>query len=93
MKTKHGVLIALACVGACAVPLAIPLLTGAGLAVMGVALLKPSWELIACGGGALLIIALLVVGRRRVKASSSPLGESCHVDGSCGCRPGTSKGT
>jgi MYXO-CTERM domain-containing protein len=84
MKKKHGVLIALACAGACAIPLAAPLLAGASLAVVGGALLKPSGEVIACGALAFLAVALLF-GRRRKDPPS------CSADGSCGCRPGHSE--
>lgn len=79
--------IALACAGACAIPLALPLFAGAGLITIG-ALAKPSLEALACGGLALVATAMLVLPRV-LKAKPRDFGHegaSCSVDGRCGCR-------
>lgn len=93
MTKRPLTVIALACAGACAIPLALPLLAGAGLLTAGAALAKPSFEAIVCGGLALLAIGLLLLPRLRpAKRSATGEGSSCSVDGSCGCRQGPSTG-
>ena len=88
MSKKPVALVALACAGACTIPLALPLLAGAGLATAGAAWLKPNLELIACGVLAVVAIALLLRTQRK-PASQALAGEgaNCPTDGSCGCRP------
>jgi mercuric ion transport protein len=86
-------LIALACAGACAIPLALPLLAGAGLLTAGATLAKPSLEAIACGALALVAVGLLVLSRfRPAGRCNRGEGASCGVDGTCGCRQGPPTG-
>lgn len=79
--------IAVACAGACAIPLALPLLAGAGLVAAG-AFAKPSLEALACGALAVMAVALLMLPRLfgAKWRDSCADGASCSVDGSCGCR-------
>lgn len=90
MAKKGGLLVGIACAGACAIPLVMPLLAGASLATATAAasFLKPGWEAIACGALALVAVALLFVSAQRPRSDCRTKGESCRVDGSCGCRPG-----
>ena len=88
MMKKGGILVAVTCAGACAIPLVIPLLAGASLATASASLLKLGWEAIACGALALVAVAVLFVGSRRPRSTCHAEGESCRVDGRCGCRPG-----
>jgi membrane protein implicated in regulation of membrane protease activity len=88
MTNKGGLLIGLACAGACAIPIVVPILAGAGLATVGASFLKPNWEAIACSALALLAVALLFIRPGRARTGSRTDGESCSIDGSCGCRPG-----
>lgn len=89
MMKMGGLLLGVACAGACAIPLVLPLLAGASFAVIGGSLLKPNWEVIACGALALLAVALLIVRPRRPRSGCSTKTGSCSIDGSCGCSPGT----
>ena len=87
MSKKPIALLALACAGACAIPLVLPLLAGAGLIAAGTAWLKPSFEIIACGGLAILAAWLLLLSWRRSRAGPVEAeGATCPTDGSCGCR-------
>lgn len=88
MSKKPIALVALACAGACAIPLALPLLAGAGLAAAGASWLKPNLELIACGALAVLAIAVLLRAQGKpARQADVGDGASCPADGSCGCRP------
>ncbi|MBP7814943.1 MAG: hypothetical protein KA085_02375 [Phenylobacterium sp.] len=88
MMKKGGILVGVACAGACAIPLAMPLLAGASLATAAASLSKLGWEAIACGALALVAVAVLFIGARRPRPAARTDGESCRIDGSCGCRPG-----
>lgn len=85
---KGGILVGVACAGACAMPLVVPLLAGASLATAAASLSKLGWEAIACGAVALVAVALLFASARRPRPTSQTEGESCRLDGSCGCGPG-----
>lgn len=93
MKKGTLTLVALACAGACAIPLALPLFAGVGLLTAGAALARPSLEAIICGALALLAGGLLLLPRwRPAKRCGTSEGASCSVDGGCGCRQGPSTG-
>jgi hypothetical protein len=88
MSKKPVALVALACAGACTIPLALPLLAGAGLATAGGGWLNPNLELIACGVLAALATALLLRPQRKPASQAvANEGASCPADASCGCRP------
>jgi hypothetical protein len=88
MMKKGGLLVGVACAGACAIPLVVPLLAGASLATVGTSILKPNWEVIVCGALALLAVALLFMRPRQPPTGCRTEAASCNIDGSCGCRPG-----
>ena len=88
MMKKGGILVGVACAGACAIPLLVPVLAGASLATAAASHSKLGWEAIACGALALVAVAVLFVGARRSKSPCRAEGKSCRLDGSCGCRPG-----
>ena len=88
MLKKGGILVGVACAGACAIPLVVPLLAGASLATAAASLSDLGWEAIACGALALVAVAVLLVSARRARPTGHTEGESCRTDGSCGCRPG-----
>jgi ABC-type transport system involved in cytochrome c biogenesis permease component len=88
MMKKGGILVGVACAGACAIPLLVPVLAGASLATAAASLSKLGWEAIACGALALVAVAVLSVSARRPRSTCRTGGESCRLDGSCGCRPG-----
>ncbi len=96
---KHPLLATLgvagACAACCAIPLAVPLLTG--LSVAGVTVFdwqgwigSNGWALPAGAGigTALLVgVALWIARKRRASACASPLGTSAAKAGGCGCGP------
>lgn len=88
MLKKGGVLVGVACAGACAIPLVVPLLAGASLATAAASLSKLGWEAIVCGALALVAVAVLFMSARRPRSTCPTEGDSCSVDGRCGCRPG-----
>lgn len=88
MMKKGGILVGVACAGACAMPLVIPLLAGASLATAAAWLAKLGWEAIACGALALVAVAVLFVSARRPRPTCPTEGESCRIHGRCGGRPG-----
>ena len=88
MMKKGGILVGMACAGACAIPLVVPLLAGASLATAAASLSELGWEAIACGALALVAVAVLLVSARRPRSTGRTEGDSCPIDGRCGCRPG-----